>query len=191
MAMGTRSKDQQDLTSILAQLQSSIDTLTQASRGMQQDINQLRMEQVMTRSHIEEQLQEVETKLQGTLTSENQAKNSERPHRRHNLYEQDQTFKMPKLDFPKFSGKDVDGWLCWVDQFFSLHNVPIYHRVQMASFNLESEALHWFQWLRVNHPDPSWEYFESQLLTRFGPSDYEDFTEALIRLKQTSTVHDY
>ncbi|RVW25712.1 hypothetical protein CK203_104706 [Vitis vinifera] len=37
----------------------------------------------------------------------------------------------------------------------------------------------------------SWEGFVRALQTRFGSSPYEDPMEALIRLKQTSTVEDY
>lgn len=36
-----------------------------------------------------------------------------------------------------------------------------------------------------------WEGFTQALLTRFGPSSYDDLIEALTRLKQVGIVEDY
>ena len=37
----------------------------------------------------------------------------------------------------------------------------------------------------------SWDEFTQQLLIHFGPSDYEDFTRALTKLRQTTIVKEY
>ena len=96
-----------------------------------------------------------------------------------------------RLDFPKFNGEDPSGWVYRADQFFNYHQTNPHHRVLLASFHMEGKALVWFQDIEVAGGISSWEGFVRALQTRFGSSPYEDPMEALIRLKQTSTVEDY
>ncbi|KAA8544084.1 hypothetical protein F0562_021739 [Nyssa sinensis] len=56
---------------------------------------------------------------------------------------------------------------------------------------MEGKALVWFQDIEAAGGISSWEGFVRVLQTRFGSSPYEDPMEALIWLKQTSTVEDY
>ena len=96
-----------------------------------------------------------------------------------------------RLDFPKFNGEDPSGWVYRADQFFNYHQTNPHHRVLLASFHMEGKALVWFQDIEAAGGISSWEGFVRALQTRFGSSPYEDPMEALIRLKQTSTVEDY
>lgn len=65
----------------------------------------------------------------------------------------------------------------------------------LVSFHLEGEANQWWQWLRRSYQDEgkvvTWEVFVEELWARFGPTDCEDFDEALSCVKQTSTLRDY
>ena len=61
----------------------------------------------------------------------------------------------------------------------------------MATFHLDREALQWHQWYSKTHLDPSWDEFTQKLLIHFGPSEYEDFTRALTKLCQITTVKEY
>jgi hypothetical protein len=60
----------------------------------------------------------------------------------------------------------------------------------MASFHMEGEALIWFQDAEDSGQFPTWDAFLQALLTQFGPI-YDDPMEALMRLRQFSTVTNY
>lgn len=68
-------------------------------------------------------------------------------------------------------------------------------KVSLASFHLEGEANQWWQWLRRAYKeegkDVTWSIFVEELWSRFGPTDREDFDEALSRVKQTGSLRDY
>ena len=48
-------------------------------------------------------------------------------------------------------------------------------KVLLISFNLQDEALQWYQWFEKARRDVSWEEFTLALCVWFEPSDYEDF----------------
>jgi len=56
---------------------------------------------------------------------------------------------------------------------------------------MEGKALVWFQDIEAARGINNWDGFVRALQTRFGTSSYEDPMEALIRLKQTTTVEEY
>ena len=51
--------------------------------------------------------------------------------------------------------------------------------------------MQWYRWFEKAWPNITWEEFTLALCVRFGPTDYEDFDEALAKLQQTGTVHEY
>ena len=61
----------------------------------------------------------------------------------------------------------------------------------MASFHMDGEALVWFQDCEALGVFVAWESFVEGLLIKFGSFAYEDPTEALTRLRQTSNVINY
>ncbi|KAL6311434.1 hypothetical protein AAG906_035879 [Vitis piasezkii] len=79
-----------------------------------------------------------------------------------------------KLNFPRFNGEDPINWI-----------------YRLASFHLEGIALQWHRWLTKFRGPLSWNDFTKAILLRFGPIEYEDPSEALSRLKQTTTVAAY
>lgn len=103
--------------------------------------------------------------------------------------------KTAKLEFPQFLGDDPTEWFNRVNQFFEFQNTPVAQEVSLASYHLEGEANQWWQWIRKTFRDEgrmiSWEKFEEELWARFGPSECEDFDEALSRVKQLGTLRDY
>ena len=100
-------------------------------------------------------------------------------------------FRGPKLDFPRFNGDEMTRCIYRVKQYFSLHNTFDFNKVPLASFHLEHEALQWFHWYIKAHAKPKWIDFSQLLLQRFGPSAFDDFTGALTKIRQTSTVREY
>ncbi|RVW93094.1 Retrovirus-related Pol polyprotein from transposon 17.6 [Vitis vinifera] len=103
--------------------------------------------------------------------------------------------KLAKLEFPKYSGNDPTEWFNKVDQFFEYQGIPAAQKVSLASFHLEGEANQWWQWLRRSYSEEgkevAWADFEEELWARFGPTECEDFDEALSRVKQMSSLRDY
>ncbi|KAL5769701.1 hypothetical protein ACOSP7_013855 [Xanthoceras sorbifolium] len=103
----------------------------------------------------------------------------------------DRNHNQLKLLFPKFSGKDPHGWIYKSEQYFEFKGVPPQQQVQLASFHLEDHALQWHRWYSKYRGPPTWNEFTKAVLQRFGPTDYEDPSEALTRLKQITSVEVY
>ncbi|KAA8539377.1 hypothetical protein F0562_026069 [Nyssa sinensis] len=96
-----------------------------------------------------------------------------------------------KLQFPKFNGEDPMGWIYKAEQYFEYQGIRADQRVQLASFHLEGIALQWHRWHTKFREPPTWEELTKAVLLRFGPTEFEDPSEALSRLKQTTTVATY
>lgn len=62
------------------------------------------------------------------------------PHNNHHGFS-----RLGKIEFPKFNGMNVEGWLCKVDHFFSVDNTPDQANVRLAIIHLEDAALLWHQ----------------------------------------------
>ena len=97
-------------------------------------------------------------------------------------------FHRPKLDFPRFNGDDLTGWIYREEKYFIMHNTFDVNKFPLASFHLEHEALQWFRWYIKAHAEPNWTDFSQLLLQQFGPSAFDDFIGALTKLRQTGTV---
>ncbi|XP_011027642.1 PREDICTED: transposon Ty3-G Gag-Pol polyprotein [Populus euphratica] len=103
----------------------------------------------------------------------------------------DRSHQQFKLSFPKFSGNDPTGWVYKAEQFFEFQNIANDQRVQLASFHLEGLALQWHRWLTKYKGTLTWLEFTAAFLHRFGPTEYEDPSEALTRYRQVTTVAAY
>ena len=103
--------------------------------------------------------------------------------------------KMARLEFPKYSGDDPTEWFNRVAQFFKFQSTTENQKVSLASFHLEGEANQWWQWLRHAYEEKgrsvTWELFEEELWARFGPTECEDFDEALSKVQQIGSLRDY
>ncbi|KAL5752569.1 hypothetical protein ACOSP7_022768 [Xanthoceras sorbifolium] len=80
----------------------------------------------------------------------------------------------PKLTFPNFNGEDPTKWIYKAEQFFKFKNITPDQ-----------------QWLTKFGGPLIWVEFTMAVYLRFGPTDYEDPSNALTRLKQTTTVEAY
>ncbi|KAL5769591.1 hypothetical protein ACOSP7_013745 [Xanthoceras sorbifolium] len=96
-----------------------------------------------------------------------------------------------KLSFPKFNGEDPQGWIYKAEQYFEFKEVSPQHRVQLASFHLKEIALQWLRWLTKFKGPLNWDKLTQSILNRFGPTEYEDPSEALPWLQQITTVTAY
>ncbi|KAL5771463.1 hypothetical protein ACOSP7_015617 [Xanthoceras sorbifolium] len=96
-----------------------------------------------------------------------------------------------KLSFPKFNGEDPTGWVYKAEQYFDFKSIAVDQQVQLASFHLEGIALQWYLWFTKFKGPLTWDEFNQVVLQRFGPTDFEDPSEALTRFKQTTMVTTY
>jgi hypothetical protein len=100
-----------------------------------------------------------------------------------------------KLDFSCYSGDDPTVWINRVIQYFDYKQISEEQRVSLAAFHLESEANQWWQWLKKLYKEErlaiTWEVFERELMIRFGPTEIEDYDEALTKIQQVGTLREY
>lgn len=99
--------------------------------------------------------------------------------------------RLIKLDLPKFSGDDPQGWLYQAEEYFALLSIGDEAKIQIASLHMTKEALAWIRGLRRNKLRSTWPRFVEDLTERFGCSAFDDKLEDLSRLQQTGTVAEY
>ncbi|KAJ8759120.1 hypothetical protein K2173_004127 [Erythroxylum novogranatense] len=117
----------------------------------------------------------------GTSSTQNPTSNSQNSNYRHHI----------KLQFPEFDSEDPHGWIHKAEQYFDFQVIVADDRVQLSSFHLKGVALQWQRWYARYQGPVSWAEFTKALLKRFGPTDYEDPSEALNLLRQTSGLTTY
>ncbi|PKA53356.1 RNA-directed DNA polymerase like [Apostasia shenzhenica] len=99
--------------------------------------------------------------------------------------------RLPKLEFPKFNGDDVKGWLFRAERFFRLAGTAAESKVELASLYLEGKALVWHQTLiQYQEPKMDWSDFKEAMLERFGPL-YDDPMSEIMKLRQEGDVQEY
>ncbi|XP_031268741.1 uncharacterized protein LOC116127234 [Pistacia vera] len=99
--------------------------------------------------------------------------------------------KTQKLEFPIFSGEDPFGWTFHVDRYFAINKYGPSEMVEAAAICMEGRALNWCQWVEGRDPFKTWEELKAALIARFRPSFQGSAHEALVALKQISTVTEY
>ena len=70
--------------------------------------------------------------------------------------------RQSKVDFPRFSGNDLDGWLFCYQHFFEIDQTLVNMKVKLAVINLEGRALQWHQnWSRFKRKEEmvTWEAY--------------------------------
>ena len=96
--------------------------------------------------------------------------------------------RMSKIEFPKFDGGDVKGWIFRCRQFFRIDNVPEEMKVEMTSMHVYDRALLWHeQFIKRFGEGSPWNLYEQEVLKRFGAA-YEDPMVELKNLKQVGSV---
>ncbi|KAG6484232.1 hypothetical protein ZIOFF_061027 [Zingiber officinale] len=96
-----------------------------------------------------------------------------------------------KVEFPRWENNDPIGWISRAEKYFRFHGTSDNAKVDLASINLEGDAIQWYDWLEACHGPPKWEEFKEELINRFGPSGYENVDGELAKIRQTSTVLEY
>jgi hypothetical protein len=179
-----------------------MDTRGKTNAEFRSDVNEILARHEISFDQVNATLQAVLTELQALRASRSQNNNSSEtnpfardesshPHTSRSNTTKDYSHHNLKLSFPKFNGDDPTGWIYKAEQYFEFQNIALDQQVQLASFHLEGIALQWHRWLAKFCGPLTWDEFTNAIQLRFGPTDYEDPSEALTRLKQTTTIVAY
>ncbi|KAL5555249.1 hypothetical protein UlMin_037485 [Ulmus minor] len=174
-----------------------MDTRGKTNAEFRNDVNDILAQHETSFDQVNTALQAVLTELQALRASHSQNTSSLEPNEsshpntsRSNTIN-DHSHQHLKLSFPRFNGDDPTGWIYKAEQYFEFKSIAPEQQVQLASFHLEGIALQWHRWLMKFRGPLTWDEFTKAIQLRFGPTDYEDPTEALTRLKQTTTIAAY
>ena len=99
--------------------------------------------------------------------------------------------RVAKIDFPKFSGDDVRGWLFRCEQLFLLDQVAEIDKVNLVSIHLYDKALLWHtQFMKLHNGFVEWGVYKQAVLARFG-NVYDDPLSELKNLKYETSAREY
>ncbi|KAL8496188.1 hypothetical protein ACS0TY_020047 [Phlomoides rotata] len=99
---------------------------------------------------------------------------------------------LPKLDFPRFDGSNLRGWILKCNSYFKL--VPVSsdsHKVTLASMHFDDKAALWYQNYSQKNIELSWAQFVEVLFARFEDIRESKVIDGFNKLKQTGSYADY
>lgn len=108
---------------------------------------------------------------------------------------QDRLLRPGKVDFPKFNGDEVEGWVIRCNHYFAVDKTPEFAKVHYAVINLEGAALDWHQGYFDSQDreieDITWDEYSRSIINRFSDRLSQDPMEELKNLHQTGSLQDY
>ncbi|KAD2393740.1 hypothetical protein E3N88_40717 [Mikania micrantha] len=141
------------------------------------------------KSQLEVQMNEILNSLQ-TMGSTNNSHTTSI----HTAFNGNQN-RFTKIDFPKFNGENIEGWLCKVEHFFVIDSTPDNLKVRYAIVHLEDIALLWHQSFVQSRGGSiegmSWGEYKGFINSRFAEVLGQDAMGALANLKQQGTLRDF
>ncbi|KAM0006718.1 hypothetical protein Hdeb2414_s0002g00054401 [Helianthus debilis subsp. tardiflorus] len=107
-----------------------------------------------------------------------------------NGYQEQRLSHLGSLDFPKFNGEDVEGWVYKCNYFFEIDHTPENLKMRYAIVNLEGKALQWHQgYLKSNNLSVdtiiTWDEYRRSAEARFSTELFVDALEEIKNLHQT------
>nr|GEZ30858.1 hypothetical protein [Tanacetum cinerariifolium] len=102
--------------------------------------------------------------------------------------------RIEKVEFPKFSGADVEGWIYRCEHFFAMDETSDVVKLRCAVVHLEGDALQWHQaYMKIRAATISeipWNDYVKSISARFFDAMFEDPLEELASLNQTGTLYE-
>jgi len=100
--------------------------------------------------------------------------------------------RLSKIDFPRFDGDDVQGWVYRSEQFFEIDNTLDNLKVKLAAIHFSGKALLCHQSFVKSHNEwLEWRYYKIATMARFGVGAFDDPLADLMKLRQRGTVEHY
>lgn len=102
--------------------------------------------------------------------------------------------RLTKMEFPKFLGTNVEGWLCHVEHFYSIDATTDDEKVRMAVEHIDDIALLWHQSFVKSRGGSidgiSWLEYKTFIANRFATVIGPDAMGALASIKQTGSLQE-
>ncbi|GKB03552.1 retrotransposon-related protein [Tanacetum coccineum] len=137
-------------------------------------------EETVTRQYFEAELAQLRQMITGLATQNNVG-----------ARQANQFSRLAKVEFPKFHGEDVLGWIFKCDQFFLIDNTPEEEKVKIVSVHLFDKALLWHrQLIKSKGDNVTWNEYKEAITLRFG-SVFDDPMAALKNAKYDKSAKDY
>ncbi|GKD58214.1 reverse transcriptase [Tanacetum coccineum] len=142
-------------------------------------------DEVLTREYLDAQLSEMQNLITTLGIQQNEMLNNGGGR------QATQFGRLEKVEFPKFQGDDVRGWVFKCDQFFLIDNTPNEEKVKIVSVHLYDKALLWHrQFISNNGENVGWEVYKTAIIQRFG-SIFEDPMSALKNAKYDKNAKEF
>ncbi|CAN6236915.1 unnamed protein product [Urochloa humidicola] len=100
-------------------------------------------------------------------------------------------FKLPKLDFPKFTGENPRVWREKSEKYFAMYGVPVHMWVSFATINFRGNAELWLQSYEAQHNIDNWPDLCVAIEQKFGQDLYQNHMRDLLNIRQTADVLEY
>ncbi|GKC56058.1 reverse transcriptase [Tanacetum coccineum] len=98
--------------------------------------------------------------------------------------------RLAKIEFPKFSGDDVKGWIYRCNQFFKIDGIKERDKIQLASMHVYDKALIWHQqFCKRFGEDYPWELYPKEAIKRMDLSEKHAISLFLGGLKMEISAH--
>ncbi|KAJ0578410.1 putative nucleotidyltransferase, Ribonuclease H [Helianthus annuus] len=103
--------------------------------------------------------------------------------------------RIGKIDFPKFDGNEVDGWIYKCEHFFNIDETPENFKVRYAAIHLEGKAVKWHQSFLKTKTVPIseilWKDYSEAIVARFSTILFEDAMGTLTSMQQTGSLEEF
>ncbi|GJT24874.1 hypothetical protein Tco_0894811 [Tanacetum coccineum] len=98
--------------------------------------------------------------------------------------------RLAKVEFPKFQGDDVMGWVFKCEQFF-INTTPEVEKEKITCVHLFDKALLWHrQFLKTNRENMDWDVYKGAIIKIFGYV-FDDPISALNNAKYEKNAREY
>ncbi|KAH0778523.1 hypothetical protein KY290_004950 [Solanum tuberosum] len=75
--------------------------------------------------------------------------------------------KPASIELVRFHGVNPESWVFQAECYFEFYGITKDHKLTLASFYLDGDALEWYRWLGCNKQLVNWEHFAEKLLVDF------------------------
>ncbi|XP_076943405.1 uncharacterized protein LOC143613633 [Bidens hawaiensis] len=100
--------------------------------------------------------------------------------------------RVGKVDFPKFNGENVEGWIHSFEHFFIIDETPDNAKLRCAVIHLEGDAIEWNQaFMKIRKgsvADLPWADYVKAISARFSNAMFEDAMEEIASLVNKVTI---
>jgi len=185
--------------SVLDQMIKDQQTLAKQIETTGQAVAQLTIKQMRTEEEIQGSTASSETstippfrpRRQGTSRGGQQGRNPFAHNRDHQPDRSLPKGFAPKMNFPRFNGKNPRIWKDKCQDYFQLMNIPESMWATAASLHMDDNAEKWLQVYKLKHGLGTWTELMTAVEQKFGAYDYQHAIDDLLELHQTGTVEEY